>query len=1441
MAATAGNAAAEAARLAIEMGSAAVDLVSFMACLGEELPVMNSALKTLKTIRVTVESVRSHMEEIEVLENRCTYMTACFIIKCRQNPSSTMVVTPLEDCMEEVENFTRRCSRRGKLSRVLKASSDKDEIAELNARLNRLTGDLGLAGIATLEGKIDGMTAILERMGKNQDAVVAHIERTAPKLANVPKGTPTRKSWHVERHHVVGTVLEAFNREGGARLVGLVGRSGAGKTTAASESVRSTKVQEAFSDGMVWLPVNKFAKDRLPSLLLHLARTVYEDIAHSVGDPPSASDDGAAYIKQLLGRGRGGSELKCLLVADNVWEEEVVSKLLETGMWVLLTTRAQGLVTRENGHVVGVDELSHSDAQSVLRKAAELPTDARLPDDAIDLINLCGHVAMDLAFVGRWSVVRGRQDRTAWSEAAGRIRHELGKIGGGTSADATVHARVTRRKAILRAGFEDLGIGSDDERVQKLYLSLGVLPDGHALTKKDAATLLYDHIASVDDEVSAGGVLDTLERWAVLRCEDGLYRMHDSHSGFARESLEDHGGVRKRALKRWRAHISSLETLRSTDESVLKRLWLAVEDIGGEGWAKTRPYVKALDGMVESHPLFRGTVEAVGEFQETQEDWNGARAMWCRLLNVEKRHLGDHHPYVLNTYRCLARCAERLGDADEAAEWLQMERDGLPLALAKFHERIADDGVNGLEDANALTSLASTMSELTLGDGDGAETLLRRSLSMKEAALGPEDAELCFTLYVLGACVREAGRLDEAEDLLRRCLAIEEIKLGPQDAHVALTLNRLAMVIQQAGRQDEAEPLLRRCLAIETAKPSLDNSLLARALCRLALCVRESQRLDEAEQLLKRCLAIQEADLGSDSVGVSYILHELGVCARTAGRLDEAEKLWQRCLTIQEAKLGPEHKQVAVTLQVLGVCFRERGRLEESETLLRRDLSILEVNVGHNEITVSYALHELSRCVRSAGRPNEAEELLRRCLSIEEANLGPDHVSMADTLHQLGVLARTGHRVEEARQLMRRCLTIQEAKLGPQNAQTAVTLYELVLCAREEGKLGEEEQLLRRCLTIQEVQLGLEDVRVGYTLHELGVCVREAGRLDEAEGLLMRCLTIKEARLDPADVQIAVTLQELCLCVRLVGRLDAAEELMRRCLAIQETTLGSEDLQVAGTLYRLGSWAREGRHLDDAVRFLRRCLAIEEANFGPGDAQTTITLYALGVCLREIGKLDEAQELLRRCLAIEQASVGPNDAEVAATLYQLGACVQETGRLDEAEELLGRCIASHEAKEEKQSADMAMALRSLGVCVRDSGRFDEAEEILSRCLVIDKAEPGADDLTVAITLHELGVCARGAGHKADAADSFRNCLEIVEVKLNQEDVKRANSSRHRLGDSTQIQEERSANLADELEQAKSLSLQYFEIEEVDADREVTGADQLLQDLGKCLTQASRLR
>lgn len=716
-------------------------------------------------------------------------------------------------------------------------------------------------------------------------------------------------------------VCEGLRRDGRPGVVGIVGGSGSGKTTTASELVRSIEVRGLFPDGIAWLTVNSDAKGRLPSLMLQLARIVHADIGGSVGHAPSDSDDGATYIKEMMtggwphgGRRRhaGQQQLKCMVVADNVWEAEAVAKLRETGMWVLLTTRREALVTEADGRAVVIDTLSEEDAMSVLREASELPAGARLPDAAVELIELCGRVAMELAFVGRWSSVRGRKDALAWSGAASAIRREL-DLGEAQSVvpelankDSLEESRVRRRMAVLRAGLRYLGAENDD--VQWLYLALAVMPDSHAFSVSDAAVLLYDRdsesVLGEEERAALEKVLGVLERWSILRAAGGVrFRMHDAHSSFARESLMDRGDVRRVALKRWVRHLSSLAMVRSVDEFALSRLWRSVEDVGGQSWRVNRPYDDALLRMMDASPpdidptAYREILETMGWFYKLEGDDEGEFFVLRRLLDAQKNALGPDHPLVVETLMNLGGCAKRMDNIDneEASLWYRRaENTVMNLAVHKQDEISL---VNDRAIVRRLQLLAYEMN--SSGEVSGAKRLMLRAVEILEDNDQNDGMHGSRTKY-------------------------------DRNRNVGYALQQLGAWLSDASREGEAEPLLRRALEIfeATAEPTCDE--VADTLHRLSLCAHKAGRHDDEEPLLRRALGIREVNLEADDVRLGHTLHWLGKRVLRTGRKAEAALLLERSLEIFKAKRAPDSWHVTTTQKLLDECT-ENGVVEGTE------------------------------------------------------------------------------------------------------------------------------------------------------------------------------------------------------------------------------------------------------------------------------------------------------------------------------------------------------------------------------------------------------------------------------------------------------------------------------------------------------------------------------
>ena len=103
-----------------------------------------------------------------------------------------------------------------------------------------------------------------------------------------------------------------------------------------------------------------------------------------------------------------------------------------------------------------------------------------------------------------------------------------------------------------------------------------------------------------------------------------------------------------------------------------------------------------------------------------------------------------------------------------------------------------------------------------------AEPLYRRSLAIREEALGPEHPDVAMSLNNLAVLYREQGQYPQAEPLFQRTLEVLEKSLGPEHPNVAATLENYAELLRKTNREAEAERLEARAKAIR-AKHAAKN------------------------------------------------------------------------------------------------------------------------------------------------------------------------------------------------------------------------------------------------------------------------------------------------------------------------------------------------------------------------------------------------------------------------------------------------------------------------------------------------------------------------------------------------------------------------------------------------------------------------------------------
>lgn len=241
-----------------------------------------------------------------------------------------------------------------------------------------------------MKGDLDGLLAAnraFHRQDQRWNAIVAQRPRRLrpPGIARpLPENFEPRDDLLAEAKDA----LRAPNTSGRARVVGLVGMGGTGKSVLACALAHDDEVKQAFEDGIVWLDFGERADP--------VARQI--DLADAFGDDRRAADrrHRLPNLEKLLNGAR------CLVILDDVVEYQHLCHFeLSAPESALLVTARDSTVLGQSGAVrsVPVHVLPPGPAWRLLAaRAAKRPTD--LPPEAREVAEQCDRLPLALAIAG---------------------------------------------------------------------------------------------------------------------------------------------------------------------------------------------------------------------------------------------------------------------------------------------------------------------------------------------------------------------------------------------------------------------------------------------------------------------------------------------------------------------------------------------------------------------------------------------------------------------------------------------------------------------------------------------------------------------------------------------------------------------------------------------------------------------------------------------------------------------------------------------------------------------------------------------------------------------------------------------------------------------------------------------------------------------------------
>ena len=389
----------------------------------------------------------------------------------------------------------------------------------------------------------------------------------------------------------------------------------------------------------------------------------------------------------------------------------------------------------------------------------------------------------------------------------------------------------------------------------------------------------------------------------------------------------------------------------------------------------------------------------------------------------------------------------------------------------------------GEEDENYAWSLASLAVVLRRTDDlEGAKTLLRSALAIREEIFGPRSMKVALTLNTLSVPEGMSGNFREARALMERALSICD-DLGPRDVFAANIMDNLGNLCETTGDFAGARVYFAQVLEIRRRELPPDHPLTAQSALALAVVSMRLGEFPEARALYEQALAAQERVLGPDHPEYAESLSNLANALMETGHDADARPLQERALAIVERALGHHHSRVSMVRADLASVLEGLGDLAGAERLLQTVAADQERVRGAYDTDLGRTLNRLAGVETERGEYPAAERHLRRARDILRKAYGPGHPDEAVSLDGLGRLRHLAGRDRPAVDYFRAALEVRRSRLGATHPAVAEELNRL---AAVHWSLGEARRAF-------EESLGAEEILRAHFGHSLrGLSEREA-------------------------------------------------------------------------------------------------------------------------------------------------------------------------------------------------------------------------------------------------------------------------------------------------------------------------------------------------------------
>lgn len=717
-------------------------------------------------------------------------------------------------------------------------------------------------------------------------------------------------------------------------------------------------------------------------------------------------------------------------------------------------------------------------------------------------------------------------------------------------------------------------------------------------------------------------------------------------------------------------------------------------------------------------------LEKMCDAPHNQYQLNEALEHLTEALRIRKLHLVNSHPDLEETLLCLGKVHHRLGNIEDALNYLTDAVGARDARLGLKHAR--------MDDADALLRVG----QLHQQSGQFRQALhsFEECLVIRRELLGGDHPSVGELLFYIGNLLREVGDLDSAQIKFEASLAVAE-QVDPGSHDTADVLFSLGVLHTEQKQFSPALDAYLKSLQIHKARGSTKITI-AEILNNIGITYSGMKEFDRALIYHSEALESLRDELGDDHADVAYCYHALGVVNREKGDQTEAFQCFQNAVGIDRSELY---------LQSLGQILCEMKEYENAYVCLDEALRMKRLDcVEETDGDVAEIQRHLGIIWLKKRRFDESYKCFDEALKIK-MQIPNDGDSEKDHKNLMSCLDGALEAVSEI--------------YGSHHMKYARLLHQKgnIHGAKEEHALAIEAYV--ETLRIYKAEHGDSHLSVANTLFNLGVSLNAKGSPDKAIRCFTKALRITKARLGEEHLDVADTYEQFARSNKLLLNFGDAKSYLEKALAVRKQAIGTSDLKSAAMMHEMGLIHCEEGSYEKAEIAFKESVRIRTIKLGHDDLLVAESMYRLGLVYKNHQDNHKALKCLESSLRTLKSKLTSVDYQLGDNFDSLGGVHCSLGNVDKSIFCYSKAVDVYTKVHGKQSDYVAMSLAGKGETLYSDNQFQEAlscfQESLDIRKMIDGPVPAKESGDV---LSKMGEIHSQLGDPTNAALSFASAL-----------------------------------------------------------------------------------